>query len=115
MPVAVLLCAPLMKLKTFISTICLTVLMFQLLPVKQLGSLLFSNQLQEELPHDAGSDVEKDMKGKVDFKKEFCCTHDFAQINFIYTASIAYIHFATALPKLHAGDIHTPPPNILFS
>src|SRR4051812_33198524 len=100
-----------MKLKTFISIFCLVVLMFQLLPVKQLGSLLFSNQIQEELPH-ASDDVEKDIKGKLDFKKEFYPSHDFAQVNYIYTNAISYIHFATALPFPHAGEIHTPPPNI---
>ena len=86
--------------------------MFQMLPVKQLGSLLFSNQLQEELPHGIGGDVEKDTKGKLDFKKDFCCTHYVAQINYIYTNAILYFHFATALPVPHAGEIHTPPPNI---
>ncbi len=100
-----------MKLKTFISLFCLVVLMFQMLPVKQLGSLLFSNQIQEELPH-AAPEVEKDMKGKLDLKKEFCCTHNFAQLNYIYTNAVCYIHFATALPIPHAGEIHTPPPNI---
>jgi len=88
--------------------------MFQLLPVKQLGSLLFSNQLQEELPHTVDGGIEKDMKSKIDFKKEFCCTHNFAQINYIYTSATAYIHFVTALPLLHAGDIQTPPPNTTF-
>lgn len=100
-----------MKLKTIISLFCLVVLMFQLLPVKQLGSLLFSNQIQEELPHSM-DDVEKDIKGKLDFKKDFCCTHDFAEINHISANAIGYIHFATALPAAHAGEIHTPPPNI---
>ena len=100
-----------MKLKTFISFFCLIVLMFQLLPVKQLGSLLFSNQIQEELPH-ATNEVEKDIKGKLDFKKEFHSTHDFAQVSYIYSNTTAYIHFATALPLPHAGEIHTPPPNI---
>jgi len=84
--------------------------MFQVLPVEQLGSLLFSNQIQEELPHAAAA-VEKDTKGKVDLKKEFCCTHNFAAINYIYTNAACYIHFTTALPLFHAGDIQTPPPN----
>lgn len=87
--------------------------MFQLLPVKQLGSLLFSNQIQEELPHTTG-DVEKDMKGKLDFKKDFCCNYSFAQINYICSNVNCYIHFATVLPFPHAGEIHTPPPNFPF-
>ena len=85
--------------------------MFQLLPVRQLGSLLFSNQLQEELPH-ASNEVEKDLKGKLDFKKEFYPTHDFALVNYIFSSTTSYIHFATALPLPHAGEIHTPPPNV---
>ena len=84
--------------------------MFQVLPVKQLGSLLFSNQIQEELPH-GSTEVEKDMKGKLDIKKEFYCAHNFAAINYINTNATCYIHFATALPLSHAGDIQTPPPN----
>jgi hypothetical protein len=101
-----------MNLKTFISFLCLVVLMFQMLPVKQLGSLLFSNQLQEELPHSADGGIEKETKGKLDFKKDFCCTDHVAQINYIYTNAVCYFHFATALPVLHAGEIQTPPPNI---
>ncbi len=85
--------------------------MFQLLPIKQLGNMLFSNQIQEELPHEM-NDVEKDFKGKLDFKKDFCCVHDFAPANYIFSNAVSYIEFATALPDFHAGDIHTPPPNL---
>ena len=102
-----------MKLKTFISLFCLIVLMFQLLPIKQLGSLLFSNQIQEELPH-SPNDLEKDLKGKLDFKKDFCCGYQFAQANYIRSNTNRYIHFATALPLAHTGEIQTPPPNIFL-
>ena len=101
-----------MKLKSLLSSLCIIVLMFQVLPVKQLGSLLVGNQIQEELPHADNDDVGKDIKGKLDFKKDFCCTHSFAALNYIHTNAVCYIHFATALPSPHAGDIHTPPPNI---
>lgn len=99
-----------MKYKILISLICLTVLMFQLLPVKQLGSLLFSNQLQEELPH-AAADVEKGMNENPDFKKDFYYIHNITQVNHIACNTNLFIHFATALPFAHVGEIHTPPPN----
>ncbi|TKK70762.1 hypothetical protein FC093_03450 [Ilyomonas limi] len=103
-----------MKPKTVISLFCIIVLLFQVLPVQQLGSMLYNNQIQEELPH-GGTEIGKYMKGKPDFKKDFCCTHYFAGINYIYTNATSYIHFATALPLSQAGDIQTPPPNIIPS
>lgn len=72
--------------------------------------MLFSNQLQEELPH-AADDVEKDIKGNLDFKKDFCCSHYAEQLTYISANTNCYIHFAIVLPLPHAGEIHTPPPN----
>ncbi len=112
MDFALLFCSRTMKLKNYISLVLLIVLMFQVLPIKQLGNLLFSNQLQEELPHGA-DDVEKDAKAKVAFKKDFCAIHDLTQLSFLQITSKRYIHFAIALPAPHAGEIHTPPPNLV--
>ncbi len=37
--------------KTYFTFFCLFIMTFQLLPVRQLGSMLFRSQLTEELPH----------------------------------------------------------------
>lgn len=73
--------------------------------------MLFSNQIQEELPH-MTDDVQKECKGK-EIKKDYYCTADFAEIGLIPSCSTAYIHFVTQLPASHAGEIHTPPPNFI--
>lgn len=84
-------------------------LMCQLLPVRQLGSLLFKGQITEEPAHD---DCAPDCKDHFPFKKDF--THADGQVHIMCSEADAlqYIHFTDALPKPFHGDIHTPPPNI---
>ena len=80
-----------------------------MLPVKQLGALLSSNTVNEELPH--GLDDGKDIS-KVDFaKNNIILPSEMAVSGLISNISGEYIHFSVSLPKHHAGDIQTPPPN----
>ena len=99
-----------MKLKKALTLFCFLVLMFQLLPVWQLGKLLFQNSLTEELPHD---NCTPDCKDHFPFKKVFTFSH--YQSNFFVTEKgiPQYIHLADALPLHVAGEIHTPPPNLI--
>lgn len=97
-----------MKLKKAITLFCFLVLMFQLLPVRQLGSLLFQSSLTEELTHD---DCTPDCKDHFPFKKDFTFLHYQSGLFITQASVIQYIHFADALPLHVAGEIHTPPPN----
>ncbi len=102
-----------MQLKTFITSFCFLVLTFQLLPVRQLGGLLFSNGITEELPHDDDSDgALKDYKDKLSFKKDFLFTYSDGNFSLAESAIAQYIHFSIVLPSPLAGDVQTPPPNI---
>ncbi|RFM30216.1 hypothetical protein [Deminuibacter soli] len=97
-----------MKLKQILTLFCLLVLTTQMLPVRQIGRILSSSQMTEELPHDIG--------------KDFAKSDPFGNDSFLvpgYTIeSISgyhkrqFIHFDTELPAAHAGDIHCPPPNM---
>lgn len=99
-----------MMRKKFITLFCLLVLSVQMLPVRQIGALLSSNQLTEELPH---SD---DAKSSV--LKYEPTIHDpmlgagLLQTHLLATIAFRFSRFASALPSVHAGDIHTPPPNM---
>lgn len=80
-----------------------------MLPVKQLGALLCSNTMNEELPHalDDGKDI-----SKLDLaKNNIILPSEMALSGFISNTTREYIHFSVSLPKHCAGDIQTPPPN----
>ena len=88
----------------------LTVLAIQILPIQQMGSMLFSNQFTEEIPH-GGIDFDKDCCKKVTLKSDYLYTPTF-------TIGSAFINYAMKHPELtitipanHTGDIHVPPPN----
>ncbi len=80
-----------------------------MLPVKQLGALLSSNTVNEELPH--GLDDGKDISKSDLAKNNIILPSEVALAGFISNTTREYIHFSVSLPKHHAGDIQTPPPN----
>ncbi|MBH2004008.1 MAG: hypothetical protein I8H66_04895 [Sphingobacteriia bacterium] len=96
--------------KKLITYFLLLVMSIQILPVQQLGRMLFCNQFTEELSHQ-GLDTDKDgfQKG---FDKGVCLYTSgfFFDIN-SSTISSQYLHFADAIPLSHEVDIHVPPPN----
>ena len=93
-------------MKKLIAFICLFVLSVQVLPVQQIGSLLGSNTINEELPHNFSSEKNTDLKFE----------HTGVDISLYQandeTSAAIYIHFASSIPDNHQGEIHTPPPNI---
>ncbi len=99
-----------MKLrKKIITLFCLLVLSMQMLPLRQIGSLLSSNQLTEELPHSmCGKSVVKFEPGTMDPFE----TMDAVLENFRGFNKLDFVHFASELPACHSGEIHTPPPNL---
>ena len=87
----------------------LLVLTIQILPIQQMGSLLFSNQFTEELPHSV--DIEKSCFKKADIKSDYLTTASFSLSSAFINFSFEYLHFADAIPQNHTGEIHVPPPN----
>lgn len=80
-----------------------------MLPLQQIGSILFSNQINEEIPH--GYETDNGMLSKWLFKSDFLSTHDLAVSTSNIPPSPKHLHTADAIPQNHAGDIHVPPPN----
>jgi hypothetical protein len=95
-----------MKLKKLIAIICIFTLGTQMLPVQQIGSVLFGNQINEELPHNYDS-KEKESKGDIDF------TTIHSSLPLFSVQVSAYLHFAVSLPSSYSKDVHTPPPNVV--
>ncbi len=95
-------------MRQFIACIFLTIFSFQVLPVKELGRLLFKSVMTEEVQ---GQDA--DIDGKV--KKEidlFTFTPEKPLHTDVLGAKISVaIHYSDGLPDHHVPDILTPPPN----
>ncbi len=85
------------------------VLAIQILPIQQMGSMLFSNQFNEEIPH--SMDVEKDASKQAFLKSDYLSTPSLVIASAFITAALQHRHFADAIPQNHTGDIHVPPPN----
>lgn len=96
-------------IKKFIGIFLLIVLAIQVLPVKQVGALLCSNQLTEEIPH--GFDVEKDAIKKLNTKSDFIVTDFAIETVYLYTKANNYLHYSDEVPLNHSIEIHVPPPN----
>src|ERR1700741_3973935 len=95
--------------KKFCTLFLLLVLSIQILPIQQLGGLLFSNQFTEEIPHSI--DLEKDCCKKALLKSDFLSTPSLSVLSVYIDFSFRHPHFADAIPQNHTGDIHVPPPN----
>lgn len=81
-----------------------------MLPVRQIGKVLASNQWTEELPHDA------DEAGKdalVKFNLPFLPPANYkTPVTFASeTKALAYIHFSEQIPSNHSTEVVTPPPD----
>lgn len=85
------------------------VLAIQILPIRQMGGLLFSNQFTEELPH--ATSVDKGCLQKVDLKSDYLSASPEAAVSAYMHATSQHQGFADAIPQNFTGDIHVPPPN----
>src|SRR3954462_4379199 len=84
----------------------------QMLPVKQIGKVLASNQWTEELPHDsdeAGKDASVKFSHPYLPPANYTTTFSFA----FDSKAIAYIHFSEQIPSNHSTEIVAPPPDFL--
>lgn len=78
----------------------------QLLPIKEVGKLLFNNQIVEEHPVDAGGDHVKIAK-----ELKFCKQFDSIQFNPLLFIGLLQFHMMEDIPSNPAQEIHAPPPN----
>ena len=99
-----------MQLKKAIALFCLIVLCMQVLPVKQIGSILFNNQITEEIAHSAET-VKKPLIEKQ--SDNYLSASLNYNINNFGSANKHSIHAKDALVRLHVAEVQTPPPNVV--
>jgi hypothetical protein len=98
-----------LQIKKTITLICLIVLCVQIIPLRQIGGLLFNNQITEEIAH--SSDCGKKATDNKDSDQYLpAVIHHFSE-----TATASGIHRTTThslLIKQHVAEVQTPPPNL---
>lgn len=100
-------------MKVFLAYIFLFIFSFQVLPVKELGKILFKGQMTEEI-HEAGhgsddSQASKAKKGADPFK---ISETEYTALNlYLGTRVLTAIHYAEDMNTQHIPDIFVPPPN----
>ena len=96
-------------LKKFSTFLLILVLTIQILPIQQMGSILFSNQLAEEIPHSI--DIDTDFAKKGEFKSDYLSTPSFTICSSFIDFRINHHTPAEEIPQNYTSDIHVPPPN----
>jgi hypothetical protein len=94
-------------MKKVLGIFLLVLMSTQLLPIKEMGRLLFNNQIVEEHPVDGCNDIVKLAK-ELKFLKQYDASLQYAPSLFL--TSIHYNFFAE-IPQGPAREIHCPPPN----
>jgi hypothetical protein len=102
-------------MRKLLAYIFLTIFSFQVLPVKEIGKILFKGMMTEEIHetcHNAddtpGSKLKKGAEPFKLINSEASLT---AQILYLDRATETAIHEAERLPNNFVPDIFTPPPN----
>lgn len=100
-----------MQLKKIIALFCVVVLCMQLLPVQQLGAVLFNNQITEEIAHTPDCAKASSIEKQTD---DYLLTHTISSEHNLSCTNNCNIHVhAAALVKLHVAEVQTPPPNLM--
>ena len=97
-------------MKPLIAAFLLMTISLQIIPIKQVGALLFNNVITEELAH--GHGVEKDTIKKFSslYNLLYSSNQHFHLLAF--SALTAYIQHSEKLPIQFKPDILVPPPNL---
>lgn len=102
--------------KQYIAYVFLIIFSFQVLPVKELGNMLFKGQITDEkLEIDVDSDDCPLSKLKKDEDFKFHTpgfqTPGVAAMQYVHAKVAIAIHASEILPLWHVPDVLTPPPN----
>ena len=98
-------------MKKFLAYIFLFIFSFQVLPVKELGRILFKGLMTEEI-HETADDT-SGPKLKKEPAKLFNKHEDLASILYFTSRVNTALHDAEKLPRHFVPDIITPPPNFV--
>lgn len=87
-------------------------LAMQMLPIKQIGKVLASNQWTEELPHDT-DDLGKELTVK--FNHPFLPPENYTISASLISESkaLAYLHLSEQIPSNHSTEVVSPPPDFV--
>jgi len=99
--------------RNFINIILMAVLLIQVLPVREIGEMLFDNQLNEEI-NCSGTTV-KELSKCNDSYVDNQDQDVHYELNLHSSLTTAYAAFQTRLPIHHISDVPVPPPNKLFA
>jgi len=94
-------------MKKVLSIFLLVLMSTQLLPIKEMGRLLFNNQIVEEHPVDGCGDIVKLTK-ELKFLKIYDPSLQYAPSLFLTNT---HYNFLAEIPQGPAREIHCPPPN----
>ena len=81
-----------------------------MLPVKQVGAILFSNQINEEIPH---SDTCKDFSKKQISLSDYEISAGTDFLTSLINNSRNFISYSSVIPSNHSFEILVPPPNLV--
>ena len=100
-------------MKVWIAYMFLAIFSLQVLPVKEVGKILFKNQITEEEVR--VNLAEEDAPCKVKKANEplqlYAGHHSFASLKYLNSVILNAIHTTERLPSFYIPDITTPPPN----
>jgi hypothetical protein len=99
-----------MMRKKIISLLLVFTLLLQLLPLKQVGYILFSNQINEEIPH--GMDVGKQTSKPPLLNEDLSHFTDAIDFLNFHSNSYCFAFYTSDIPCNHSAEVRTPPPNI---
>lgn len=98
-----------MKLKKFIALICLIVLSTQVIPLRQIGAILFNNQITEEIAH--ASDCGKKLSEEKELHTSYLPLD--IQVKILSDINNLSMFAHSRLVKQHVAEVPTPPPNLV--
>ncbi|MBV7528713.1 hypothetical protein [Chitinophaga sp. sic0106] len=93
-------------MKRAIGIFLLTLMVSQFLPIKEVGKILFNNQIVEEHPVEGGDHL------KLAKELKFCHhADDLLRGNLLLEVKLNRFHSNEDIPSSPAQEIHCPPPN----
>jgi hypothetical protein len=102
-------------MKRYIAFFCFLLFSFQVIPVKEIGELLFKGQITEEEIHSSGNQQSEAPNAKLKKDGDNTYYYNFTQYNsrieYANLRSDIAIQQAEKLPVSFVADIVTPPPN----
>lgn len=100
-------------MRKWLAYICIAIFSFQILPVKEIGKILFKGQITEEEVHgytsDEGTPIKIKKEGDPFNYNEYA--QSFGRMEVLTRKISTAIHSSDNLPDYHIPDILTPPPN----